>query len=739
MRLLQQFIDQIASGKVFTKGPMPNWALMLVALGPGIVHAVMLRTYMDLMLSRKNTTGTVRSVTWASQMGKEINQIASYRTAKAMNKDEWKKQSRFFKNWSVKRCKAFTARTKSKLPMTTKQARKVGQAMVEIALKSDLFTSKTIVKGKYTRIKRILIDEEVLKKLESLVQEADIKYIRYKPMICPPAPWSTTELGGYYFGPFRKRIRNNSKVSEPYCKALNTLQSQEWEIDREILAIMRAVYENGSGIGFIPSKGFEKCDIEPYPASGSPVEQKEWIRRKERVWHDWATAQADRQKMEARFRFAALYKNTFFHAWFPCFRGRLYTCCELLTPQGSSIDRALLRFSVPQKLTEAGKTELKRGVAAAWDRDKDTLDARVAWVDANLSMLKSVANDPLTDRRWFYGNKKRNKSWERLALTRELFREDGMTQIPIQLDGSNNGLQHWAAILRAQDLGKSVNLTYSKTPQDIYADLARVVHKELMAKPIVDTVDQMLHDHYKQSIDRNLTKRPVMCFGYGITQHSVLKYTYADGALDWIQDDKIRRIAAKRLGMIIWQCMNQYLTKAARGKEWLSEEVYNTVKATNAPWKYTNPLGFEMIHSYPKTIPVVSRVKVWNTSNHEMVFRDPSSTQDPLGNSTAASPNLIHSLDSCHAVLTINKMQELGLDGYSFIHDSFGTYANNIPKLREIIKETFVELHTKFTLNDVYQQLSSTVPAINHNLPPSPDPSDLLDISEVMESEYFFA
>ncbi len=691
-------------------------------------------SFLDLIFSKKGNRRSVKPATWASVVAKELNQIAAYRIAKGANKDEWKKQSRFFKKWSVKRCKAFANKMTKAFPMSTKVSRQCAQAYIEIAMMSGLFSSHVTQVSKQRKQKEITFNWNISDKIKDIIDNTDINYIRYKPMIAPPAPWSTKEPGGYYFLPFRKTIRNGSCISQPYVMAINTLQNQEWEIDPVMLDLMRTVYDNGTKLGGLPTKEMWAIDIEPYPKQGTKEEQSSWIKRKEQVWNEWAQANSERLRMETRLRFASEVRGkTFFHAWFPDFRGRLYTACELLTPQGSAVDRCLIRFAQPVKQTERGYYWLKVHVANLWDQDKINIADRVKWTDDNMEMLRRVAMDPLSNKEWSYGKAKKNKSWERLAATRELFRTDGMTQLPIQMDGSNNGLQHWAALLRLEELGKSVNLTPCQKPQDVYAEGAAEVFKKLHGNPAADELDTVLQDHYKLAVTRDVTKRPFMCYGYGITMHSVLRYTYTDGAMDWVTNPDLKKKLSKRLGKLVWDSMNSYLNQANAGKKWLIDEVSKHIKEFNEPWVYINPLGFKMVCDYPKMVLNCSRVGVWNGNHnyHKMYFEDPTDVQDPYGGASPAAPNLIHDYDSCHAVMTINTMVSKGIHGFSFIHDSFGTYGPYVDDMREITKQEFFNLHDQDLLMHVYNQFRHS----NKSLPPA---KGNLDIRGVLKSDYLF-
>lgn len=71
-----------------------------------------------------------------------------------------------------------------------------------------------------------------------------------------------------------------------------------------------------------------------------------------------------------------------------------------------------------------------------------------------------------------------------------------------------------------------------------------------------------------------------------------------------------------------------------------------------------------------------------------------SDTVDERAQAQAMIPNLIHSLDSAHLILSIARARAEGLSDFSVIHDSFGTHAADLPTLARSLREAFVEMHS---------------------------------------------
>jgi DNA-directed RNA polymerase len=57
-------------------------------------------------------------------------------------------------------------------------------------------------------------------------------------------------------------------------------------------------------------------------------------------------------------------------------------------------------------------------------------------------------------------------------------------------------------------------------------------------------------------------------------------------------------------------------------------------------------------------------------------------------------PNFIHSLDASHMILSALKCDEKGLS-FAAVHDSFWTHASNIETMNDILRDSFIRIHTE--------------------------------------------
>jgi len=103
------------------------------------------------------------------------------------------------------------------------------------------------------------------------------------------------------------------------------------------------------------------------------------------------------------------------------------------------------------------------------------------------------------------------------------------------------------------------------------------------------------------------------------------------------------------------------------------------------------------------------------------------------------APNWVHSLDSAHLMSVLNVGLDNGLDTIACIHDSFGTHACDVDLLHAVIRETFIEQYGVDRLAELRDALvDQLTPEQAAELPPLPAHGNL-ELSDVKNSEYFFA
>jgi DNA-directed RNA polymerase len=302
------------------------------------------------------------------------------------------------------------------------------------------------------------------------------------------------------------------------------------------------------------------------------------------------------------------------------------------------------------------------------------------------------------------------------------------------MDGSCNGLQHYAALGRDDVGGAAVNLTPSDAPQDVYTAVAAVVARRVEADAAAGVPEaRALLGH----VDRKLVKQTVMTSVYGVTHVGARGQVAARlrergwtgaGVPAWAASSYAAKVTLAGLGELFAD---------ARGiMAWLGAAA-SAVVGTGAVVSWHTPLGLPVSQPYrslkPKTVQtVVQRVVLDGGAVRANAHRAPAQKRRQRA---AFPPNFIHALDSTHMMLTAVAAKKEGI-AFAGVHDSFWTHAGTAPRLGALLRDAFVDLHSRPLLEDLAAELAAAHPGVA--LPPLP-PRGGLDLERVRESPYFFA
>jgi len=747
----QKWIDECCNNR-----KSPDWLAPLLSVGAAKMADITLRSMMRLFLTRNTiqnfdeTMGIPANAPVAQQVAKliadDVVSIVAYQQAKKRFSEDWRKQSKFIKNWTVKRCKAFTKKVSGIPKLRAKEKEDLGHNMLRIALLSDILVSRVHWNGKNKKSLLISFSPWILSEIQKRHELLETACLVYRPMICPPIAHTTAEDGGFLSPWVRKKMIKryhpvganpkdwDSRPSDMVLKGLNALMNTEWSINTQVYQVMRTMFENDYRTANLPAYTFRDFAFSrPYPEGGTKEEQAKWMQESNEAWGEWYKEEQARSRMIVRLEHAKKMNQWgfFYMPYTLDFRGRAYSVCELLSPQGIDFDRGLVHFAMPRKQTKEGLYWLYVHLANLFDQDKKPFDDRVRWVKENMPMLQRIAEDPYENKEWIDPSKKKNKSFQRLAAIFEVCRTDGMTQLPVQMDGANNGGQHWSAIMRNHKLAILTNLIKTDKPQDLYQHVADAATEFMSEHPENRWYPAFL-EYWEGKLPRSVTKRSTMCDAYGLTFYGMQKYVKQEGHVDWVSKEH-RGGAVVELARAVQAGLGETMESPNRGKEWL-REVADILNAMNKPFVWTTPSGFEVHHVYNQVLERVSYAELFN--RQQLVFSTVTEDLDGKAQYLAISPNYIHSLDAAHMFMTISGMLDEGMTAFSFVHDSYGTYAPDIPRMHRILREEFIKIHQENQLEKLKKEIEERYGIY---LPEVPQREDGFKIEEVIESEYFFA
>lgn len=606
----------------------------------------------------------------------------------------------------------------------------------------------------------------------------------YEPMVVQPRDWTSPWDGGYLSSNIKplKLVKTKNKayldelrnVDMPIVfEAVNAIQRTAWQINSQVLDVMAQLWESGSELGGIPPREGLPMPSIPPDIDTNEESKKQYRIEAAKIHMQNLSILGQRIGFNIALGIARRYEP-YRKIYFPYqldFRGRIYAVPHL-NPQGADYQKALLRFANGKPLGEEGWKWLAIHGANVAGYDKVSLEARVNWVLDNEEQILAIARDPYANRGWSgsIADVKIDKPWQFLAFCFEWagyceYGESFVSKLPVAMDGSCSGIQHFSAMLRDEVGGAAVNLVPQDLPADVYQLVANKVVEQCQRDALEGTEDELAHTDdgraylregtktiaqqwLKFGVTRKVTKRSVMTLAYGSKEF---------GFKEQLMEDIIRPAkaacinepekfpfnhdgyrAALYMAKAIWVAVNQTLVKAGEAMKWL-QHAASLAAAEELPVRWSTPVGFPVMQAYADVTPR----RIQTAINGKTVFLTMYKETDKLDRrkqSQGIAPNFVHSCDAAHMMLTVVRAKQAGIKNFAMIHDSFGTTAGDVEELYHVVRESFVEMYESINVlgnfrEEIYNQLSEKNQALLEELPES----GTLDLGSVCQSRYCFA
>lgn len=657
----------------------------------------------------------------------------------------------------------------------------VGIKLLDICIQSVGLVELTHQKvDKDQSIKYVKALPETLEWIESKNEVTQFLRPVYEPMVVIPRDWTTPFNGGYISSNIKplKMVKTKNKAYLDELKntdmpivyeAVNALQRTAWQINSQVLEIMESLWETGSEIaGLPPREGL------PLPTKPHDIDTNEEAKREYRIQAAKTHVQnlsllGQRIGFNMALGIARRYEK-FRKIFFPYqldFRGRIYAVPHL-NPQGSDFQKALLRFANGKPLGSEGWKWLAIHGANVAGYDKASFEDRVNWVQDNEEEILAIAGDPYNNRGWCasVGNVEIDKPWQFLAFCYEWkgFTEHGesfVSKLPVAMDGSCSGIQHFSAMLRDEVGGSAVNLVPRDLPADVYQLVANKVIEQVEDDLVNGTEDELRHTdegvaYVKEGtktiaaqwkafgITRKVTKRSVMTLAYGSKEYGfkeqlmedIIRPAKQSGKAFPFQGDGYQ--GAQYMAKAIWVAVNRVLVKAGEAMKWL-QGAASLAASEELPVRWSTAVGFPVMQAYAD----LEKRKVKTAINGKLVYLTMYQDKDNLDRrkqSQGIAPNFVHSCDAAHMMLTVVRAKQAGIDNFAMIHDSFGTTAGDVEQLYHTVREGFVEMYGDVDViesfrDEIMQQLSDKNREKLEALPAR----GTLDLTDVVNSRYCFA
>jgi len=696
----------------------------------------------------------------------------------------------------------------------------VGMVLIDIVLTTGLVTVGEEVASRRDTKKVLQPTEKLLTWVERENAKSELLTPRMLPMAVEPMPWTDPFDGGYLTasaqthnalvktnnGNYLTEMADRAEEMPAVYSSINALQSTRWCINKAVNALAVDMWENITEATPHPPR--EDLTHVPCPACGVSVELPK-LQTKSSDPHPCFEGEYEGQKAgndalymwrkeahKAHTRNVSLRSKRLVTAktlrvagmfadldamYFPYqldFRGRVYAMPSF-NPQGADLNKALIHF--------ADGMAIEDGVGAGWlaiqganvfGYDKASLEDRIQWVEDHANEIMEAAADPVNNVWWTQAD----SPWQFIAFCLEWaqFTREGygfVSHLPVALDGSCSGIQHFSAMLRDKVGGAAVNLTSQKIPADIYQSVCdRVIEVlrhdvETLSSTIAQVssidspIDEDLLVERQEGEDlsnlksdprrfasgwlglepnRKTTKRQVMTLPYGSTKYSCRGYTE-----EWLKErieegydnpwpDTETFEATQYMATIIWDSIAEVVVAARNAMDWL-QSCAKVVAKEQLPVYWQTPSGFPVMQVYNNFTSRRVKTKLGDAIV-KLSLQQEELTIDRRRMANAISPNFVHSLDATHLVLSTDLAVNNDIHHFAMIHDSFGTHAANTDKLAACLREAFVGLyHGKDILEDFRAQIVRQVNPENHgDIRPVPEMGDL-DVTEVRHSDFFFA
>ncbi|KAK5134055.1 hypothetical protein LTR08_006945 [Meristemomyces frigidus] len=362
------------------------------------------------------------------------------------------------------------------------------------------------------------------------------------PMIVEPKPWSGWSTGGYlhYSNPIL-RLGSGDKSGKDYFLAadsrgdmgqvyagLTALSKVPWKVHPGVFKVQLEAWNSGEPIGNLAPLR-PNLEMPPEPAASSDMGvRREWLAELAEIHHKRAGLHSKRCFQNFQLQVArSMINETLYFPHSMDFRGRAYPIPPYLNHMGADNVRGLLVFNDGKELGQTGLRWLKIHLATVAGHDKASMDERIQFTETHLDDIYDSVRSPLEGRRWWL---QAEDAWQTLAacfeLTQALDSPDPtkfISTIPIQQDGTCNGLQHYAALGGDMVGARQVNLEPGDRPADVYTSVADAVREEIRKDfEQGNRIAQMLHGH----ITRKCVKQPVMTNVYGVTFYGAKDQVY---------------------------------------------------------------------------------------------------------------------------------------------------------------------------------------------------------------------
>lgn len=374
---------------------------------------------------------------------------------------------------------------------------KIGGVIVEVILQATegtLFSvEKTFVDGCKHKVQIVVPTPQVMNGLVHCIEEGSTGALRGYPMQAPPIEWQLEEgvlgienhSGGYHGEAFRQthpmvRTRfgdNETRPSQLLVNLLNLLGRTEYRLDTEIVEAFNWAIDHRMEVGKLrtmPERTTASMKHERDIRESKQVSEEErrarrqaanvpdrdtepdahalWKKRERDAYNKAALAEKRFiRTQQAKFASLALaeYERVFF-SWSADFRGRVYPAQGMVSPQGTDVEKSLLRFAKSEQLTDEGLDEVFVAISNAFRGGKRSWTDHRNWGRDNIDAICEELTEEPEDIKTLKDHFRADDCWAALQLCRGWvrYRNGEGWDVPVGVDASQSGTQILAGLLQ---------------------------------------------------------------------------------------------------------------------------------------------------------------------------------------------------------------------------------------------------------------------------------------------------
>lgn len=618
----------------------------------------------------------------------------------------------------------------------------------------------------------------VLRTTETLQKWLDEQHARCSilapvnmPMVVRPRRWRTPTYGGYLTPRHGNRFikqRNrayhdevrNADLTKVY-DSVNHIQDTPWIVNTKVLAVMEEVWNGGGSLGGLPRREDDALPAKPFDIDTNEEARIEWKKAAAEVYQGNAERISARLALHQGLWIARRFngEDAIYYPHELDFRGRVYPIpVGGPSPQGCDWQKALLQFSHGLPLRAEGFRWLNIHIANLFGVDKVSFEDRCAWVGENLEALIDSGENPLDGQRFWTTADSPYCALAACIELAEAFNSGDpatyVSRIPVALDGSCSGLQHFSAMLRDEEGGRAVNLLPSEKPRDVYMAVGRNAQAIADETPTITYEDKgtgetvtIANPWMNGMVTRGVVKRPTMTYCYSATRfgmQAMILLTLRELDRELEEQGKGPYLGgadnyhcAMWLSHVVYTSISMTVSAAATAMDWLRAAA-KVAASGGLPLWWTTPMGLPILQEYKEQEG--HRVKAhWQGQRIRLVVQIENEKLDSRAQANGVAPNFVHSLDASHLQAVALRAKEQGIRHLAVIHDSFGTHAANTGKLSSILRETFVEQYSGDVLDALYTELKEQLGEELAEQLPAPPKAGTLDLNETLNAPYTFA